>query len=255
MQRQIKSYAIILRGSRFSEIHKNISFLTPDFSVIRAFAHGALKIGSRFGGRTELYSLVNLELYYSPTKEVYSIREIEVINYFSGIREDSLRYFAISMWAELILKTEAWGESKKVFNLLVNALFYLNGANSNQISLLNLQFLLRYLAFGGFFPDFTTCNSCEKKFRQEMTSFLDIIEGVSYCSDCMKGTHSLVSSIQREYIVTTMSLKLADALDIEITDNQLKPLYNMVVKYIKEQAGVRIRSFEMLLGKKQYAMD
>lgn len=248
MKRQIKGYALLLRSERFCEMHKKLTLFLPDIGIITAFAHGALKPGNRFSGRTELFALSQVDLYFSPAKETYSLREMEVVDFFSGMRENPGRYVIASCWCELLIKTEALNESKRVFNLMVQALRFLDVSDDVSRIWLHIQFLLRILAFGGLFPNLYECSGCGRSFGAEESFFLDAGEGGAYCSRCVNRSLFLLTPEDSRYIMETMRLNLADSLCCRNEIKRSKQLLGCVMELIRQQLGVHLQSFDMALG-------
>lgn len=227
---------------------KQLTLLTADRGVIRCFAHGALKQSSRFAGRTELFSLASMDLYYSPVKDLYTLRESEVIDFFPGIRENGARFMAAGSWAELVIRSEALGEPEKLFKLLVQALRQLDSAGEYQTALLSIQFLLRTLAFGGLFPDTSNCLHCSKQMDPAEPIFLDAAGGGFLCGNCLNRPLPLMESSDRKYIEESLQFRLSEGRYGESSPENPVPLLELLTSLVREQLGVRIRSFEISIG-------
>lgn len=255
--RQIKGYALVLKSRRVSEIHKQITLFLPDRGVVDVFANGALKSGSRFMGRTELFSLLEVELYYSPVKKSTTLKEVVVVDYFAGIREDSDRYLAVSGWAELIWKSEALGEPAKLFNLMVQSLRSINIASGASVAVVNAQFLMRYLAFGGLFPDLSGCIHCsapaiassEVEFPngKGRLFFLDFVEGGICCSHCLNMNYPEIGVDLIEYMNQSMTMRLVDSLQLKVNVDSIYSLLSLLMKLVAEQLGITVKSFDLVL--------
>ncbi len=245
--RQIKSHAIILQTVRFMEMHKNLTLFLPEMGIVKAIAHGALKPKSRYGGRCELFSLVLVDLYFSPVKNQYSVREIEVVEYFTGIREVSNRYLLAGCWADLMVQTEALNEPAKMFKLMLQALRFLNEVNVDGEIWLHLQFLLRSLAFGGLFPELEYCTLCEEEIGEE-DRFFSLAGGEVFCRSCVKEKLFILTARESRYMIKTMKMNLYDSLSYNEVVGRPMELTVAIMDLIRHQLGIRLRSFDIILG-------
>jgi DNA repair protein RecO (recombination protein O) len=102
-----KAKAIILKSYKLGETDKIIRMYSSDGDLISAVAKGARKVRSRFGGRLELFNLVDLELTTGRNLDV--INQIEIIKSFKNIASDFYKYVFCEIISKIILKTQASG--------------------------------------------------------------------------------------------------------------------------------------------------
>ena len=158
MNRSHSTQAIILKNNRIGEIHKGVVMLSPDEGLVRAIAHGAYSQKGKLRGTTNLFCTGTCYLYTDPVKQSTKITDFDVSEYFSGIREDLVKFFTASLWAESILKTYATGgESAGLYRLFTEALTELQVRPAAEASRVSIHFVWRFLEFSGMQPDLEYC--------------------------------------------------------------------------------------------------
>lgn len=154
MNRSSTTPAIILKNNRIGEIHKGVVMLTPGEGLVRAIAHGAYSQKGKLRGTTNLFCTGTCYLYTDPVKQSTKITDFDVGEYFSGIRDDLVRFYTASLWAEAVLKTYATGgESERVYALLVDSLGELQRRPAAEARRVSVHFVWRFLEYSGLQPD------------------------------------------------------------------------------------------------------
>ena len=110
MSRNIRTEAIVLKTGRVGEIHKSVTLLTPELGLVEAIAHGVYKGKGKLGGVSDPFCWSMSYLYYEPVKKNYKITDMECRELFERIRGDLGRYYAASLWAEVVIRSHAGGE-------------------------------------------------------------------------------------------------------------------------------------------------
>lgn len=213
-----------------------------------AYAHGALKSKSRFLGTTEPYMLSNVELYHQPTKDTYSIKEIQVVDEFSGIREEGEKFVVANCWAELLIKSSLLGETTRVFNLLVQGLKILSSGNTSQLPFINLQFLMRYIAYGGLFATVDSCIECGANLKVGDKIFWELECGGLICKSCLKPNSMLIKDEEYRYIKETMSMRFASAFLVDVKDCRILFLIGIFVNLVCQNFGLKLNGFDYYLS-------
>jgi len=158
MNRSHTAEAIVLKNNRIGEIHKGVVMLTPSEGLVRAIAHGAYSQKGKLRGTTNLFCCGTAYLYTDPVKQSTKIVDFDVREYFSGIREDLVKFYTASLWAESVLKTYGTGgDSERLYALLVESLLELQRRPSTEAQRVSVHFVWRFLESSGMQPDLDYC--------------------------------------------------------------------------------------------------
>jgi DNA repair protein RecO (recombination protein O) len=172
-----KEQGIVLRTMRLGEADRIVTVLTQGTGKIRAVAKGVRKTRSRFGGRLEPFTHVDLLLYRG--RELDIVTQAEIITSFREMREHYPRFAAGEMILEAAERmVEERDRNTRMFLLLLGALRRL--CETEDPAGVADQFLLRLTALAGFGPALTACAECG---RAEVTRF-SIAQGGMVCESC-----------------------------------------------------------------------
>ena len=148
---------VVLRTYKLGEADRIVSILTRGHGKVRAVAKGVRKTKSRFGGRLEPASHVDL-LMYEGRGELDIVSQAETIDHFRPLREDLDRLArAVSMLEaadQLALERQP---NRRLYEMLVGALRTLSDQDA---PLVVPGFFLKALALEGFRPQVDACVAC-----------------------------------------------------------------------------------------------
>jgi len=147
---------VVLRTHKLGEADRIITFMTRGRGKVRAVAKGVRKTKSRFGGRLEPPSHVDLQLYEG--RELDIVTQVETLDHFGGLREEYERLArAVAMLEatdQIALEREA---NPQLYKMLVGALRALADRDT---PLVVPAFFLKVLALEGFRPQVDECAVC-----------------------------------------------------------------------------------------------
>jgi DNA repair protein RecO (recombination protein O) len=169
---------IILRTMRLGEADRIVTLMTQGTGKVRAVAKGVRKTKSRFGGRLEPFTHVDVLLYRG--RELDIVTQCEIITSFRTIRESYDRFAA----GEAILEatdrvTQDRERSVRQFMLLLTALRALSDGDE-PASVVD-AYLLRTASLAGFRPHLRACASCG---RPGPHARFSVAMGGLVCDDC-----------------------------------------------------------------------
>ena len=152
-----REQGIVLRGFPFGEADRIIVFVSPNQGKLRAVARGVRRTKSRFGGRLEPLTHVDLVLYQG--RNLPTITQVSLIEPFPRIRNDLDAVLVAGSMAEVIAKVVVEGEpSHRLFLLLQRGLQALeNGAGGLDLV---TSFLLKLMDVLGQAPALRWCAAC-----------------------------------------------------------------------------------------------
>ena len=175
-----REQGVVLRTWKLGEADRIVVFLTQGEGKVRAVAKGVRKTKSRFGGRLEPFSHVDLSLYRG--RELDIVTQAEVINPFRVLREDYDRVVAGTAMLEAVDQVAQEREANPaLYRMLVGALRTLAVAPSPMVA---PAFFWKLLSLEGFHPILDTCTRCGDE--AEPFSAFDFGEGGVLCGECAR---------------------------------------------------------------------
>jgi len=180
------SDAIILHHLDYGEADRIVTFLTPDHGLLKGFARSARKSRRRFGASLEPFAQVRLHWSSPRSGDLLSLREAELIDLRTGLRQDltgiSLAGYGCELLEMLLGEGHGHGEA---FALLAAYLDHLAGGGARPEA--RLLFELRLLHLAGYVPHLLHCSLCGETLRAAQAAFA-VEHGGSLCLACAGGT-------------------------------------------------------------------
>lgn len=148
---------IVLRSFPFGEADKVVVLLSPNNGKLRTVAKGVRKTKSRFGGRLETYSHVDLVLYEG--RNLDTITQVSMIEPFHKLRSDLDRVVSAGAMVEIADAVAQENEaSVRLFLLLQRGLRALDAGPEHPD--LVTAFLLKAAGAIGVAPALDRCAGC-----------------------------------------------------------------------------------------------
>jgi len=186
-----REQGVVLRTYRLGEADRIVVLMTQGEGKVRAVAKGVRKTRSRFGGRLEPFSHVDLSLYRG--RNLDTITQVEMVHPFRGLREDYDRVVAGSAMLEAVDQVAQEREAAvRVFLLLVRGLRALDGGARDPSVVLD-AFLLKLMALEGYRPALSECAACglHNETGTALRCF-SIARGGALCASCRSGVESVL---------------------------------------------------------------
>ena len=218
-----KEQGIILRTMRLGEADRIVSVFTQGSGKIRAVAKGVRKTKSKFGGRLEPFTHVDLLLYKG--RELDIVTSCETLTSFRAIREDYLRFAA----GEAILEAtdrvlEDRERNVRQFMLLLGALRAI--ADGQEPAPVVDAYLLRTASLAGFRPHLRACASCGRPGPHQRFS---VAQGGLVCETCRTATAVRVG----ESTVPYLTHLLEQEWTVDATDDARREASGLVRAYVE----------------------
>jgi len=154
-----KEQGIVLRSMKLGEADKIVTILTQGSGKVRAVAKGVRKTTSRFGGRLEPFTHVNLMLYRG-RGSLDTVTQAEILAPHRTIRDDLSLFAAAETMVEAVDRVaEEHERNVPLVILLLNGLRALDAAPDDPTAVAE-SFLLKLLSLSGFHPALTACAVC-----------------------------------------------------------------------------------------------
>lgn len=169
---------IVLRSYPFGDSHRVVVLLSPNHGKMRTVAKGIRKTKSRFGGRLEPFTHVDLILYEG--RNLDTITQVAVIEPFPHLRRNLDAVVAAGTMVEAADAVAQEGESSmRLFLLLQRGLRALEAGETGKD--LITSFLLKLADVVGIAPSLQQCASCGRVDDLHRFSFAG---GGAICDQC-----------------------------------------------------------------------
>jgi DNA repair protein RecO (recombination protein O) len=174
-----RDQGIVLRTYKLGEADRILHLLTQGRGKVRAVAKGVRRPGSRFGGRLEPFSHVDLQLYEGRNLDI--VTQAELITSFAPVRADYALSACGSAMVEAADRVAQEDErANRLFLLLLDGLRTLDRQPGNPASVLD-GYLFRLVSVAGYHPYLDACAACGDPGRHEVFS---IAAGGTLCTAC-----------------------------------------------------------------------
>lgn len=172
---------LILRTMKLGEADRIVTILTQGEGKVRAVVKGVRKTKSRFGGRLEPFTHVDLLMYRG--RELDIVTQADILSAFRRLREDYAKFTAATIICEAAEKiSEERERNTRLFLLVLNALRGLEADGSDARACAD-GFLLRLASLSGFRPSLEACAECG---ASDVRRF-SVHQGGMVCDRCRDG--------------------------------------------------------------------
>src|SRR5690348_2530722 len=242
MGRTHKTEAVVLRSIRFAEADRVLHLYTLDRGRVGAVAKGVRKTTSRFGGRLEPLSHVELML-HAGSGELQTVTGVSLMRAHRAAREDYYRLSVGLIGAEAMLRLFSEQEANaRAFTALTRFLDLLDeaphAAERPALDPLALSFQLKLLWLSGYLPHLTSCAECGAA-DAALVGYSSRAGG-AVCGACARQSEALaLSSDGIRAIETLLTSPLADAA---IEGRSARDALRLVQASYEYHGGFRLRT-------------
>jgi DNA repair protein RecO (recombination protein O) len=231
----------VLRSLRFAEADRILHLYTAERGRVGAIAKGARKTGSRFGGRLEPLSHVELVLHVG-RGELATVTGASLVRPHALTRDEPRRLSVGLIGAEAVLRLFHEQErNERVFTALTRFLDLLDEADvaaRPELDPLGLAFQLKLLWLAGYQPHMESCAECG---AEPPLAAFSARAGGAVCAGCAAGAMAL-SPAGLEAIETLLRRPLADAGGAGLTDRAARDVLAVVSASYEYHGGFRLRT-------------
>jgi DNA repair protein RecO (recombination protein O) len=186
-----REQGIVLRTYKLGETDRILHLFTQGRGLVRAVAKGVRRPGSRFGGRLEPYSHVDLQLHEGRNLDV--VNQVELIASYAAVRADHTTSACASVMVELTDSVAQEGERDTALFLQLRAGLQALEAGAEDPTVFVDAFLLRAASILGFHAFTDACAICR---RPGPHAFLSVRAGGTLCRDCAPpGTRAVSAGV------------------------------------------------------------
>src|SRR5436189_235757 len=243
--RSYSTDAVVLRSIRFGEADRVLHLYTADRGRIGAVAKGVRKTKSRFGGRLEPLSHVDLQLHVG-SGELQTITGVQLVRAHQAARDDYYRLSVGLVGAEAMLRLFTEQEqNERAFTALTRFLDVLDElpqtAERPALDPLALAFQLKLLWLSGYLPHLTSCAECGAD-DATLVGYSPRAGG-AVCRACAGQAEALALSGEGiAGIEALLASPLADAVTLGLGGRAARDALRVVTASYEYHGGFRLRT-------------
>jgi DNA repair protein RecO (recombination protein O) len=243
MARSYTTEAVVLRSFRFGEADRVLHLYTLDRGRVGAVAKGVRKTKSRFGGRLEPLSHVELVLHQG-SGELHTVTGASLIRSHDHVRADAYRLGAGLIGSEAMLRLFPEQEAnERAFTALTRFLDALDELpprpSRAALDPLALAFQLKLLWLSGYLPHLEACVECGVE--EELVGFLPAAGGAVCRADAAAGVIPLSPEGLRG-IRGLLRAPLVDAATLGLGERATRDALAVVTTSYEHHGGFRLRT-------------
>ena len=225
----------MLRSLRYGEADRILHLYSQDRGRIGAIAKGVRRVKSRFGGRLEPMSRVNLVLRQG-SGELCTVTAADTVHAHARLRErrDALERATAACDAVLRL-LDASEANRPAYNLLCRELALLDADPATATRAHALAFRMKLLLAAGFTPELASCASCGEP--EDLGAFSASAGGV-VCPACEAGSFPMGEEAHG-FLVDALARPLTEAPSA--SDRALGVADRAIAETLEHHAHVRLR--------------
>jgi DNA repair protein RecO (recombination protein O) len=236
-----REQGVVLRTWKLGEADRIVVLLTQGEGKVRAVAKGVRKTRSRFGGRLEPFSHVDLSLYRG--RELDIVTQVEVIAPFRALREDYDRVVAGTAMLEAVEQVAQEREAAvRLYLLLVRGLRALDGGPRDPSVVLD-AFLLKLMALEGYRPAVDGCAGCGSG---EPPRCFSIARGGGLCERCRTGEESTLDRATLPLLAALLGDDLETTAASVPAPASRREAGALVKGYVEYHLDRRLRSYPLV---------
>jgi DNA repair protein RecO (recombination protein O) len=176
---------VVLKTIKLGEADRIVTVYTRLHGKVRAVAKGVRRTKSRFGGRLEPFTHLDLMLYRG--RELDTVTQVHVLEPFRVLREDLARLTGAAAIAELIDKVAPDNErSQPLYALLLDGLRALAARPPATVI---PAFMVKVLSLSGYHPQLSACAACG---ATSGFGGFSAASGGAVCEDCRREDNTSV---------------------------------------------------------------
>jgi DNA repair protein RecO (recombination protein O) len=237
----VKTEGIVLRSMRYGEADRILHVYTPGRGRIGAIAKGVRRAKSRFGGRLEPFTRVDLVL-HEGRSDLLTVTGADALDAHRFLRDDGPALDAAGRACDAVARLFEDAEPHApVYNLLCAELRLLDegarpGAQSQATYSNQLAFRLKLLLAAGLAPQLSACAACGE--ADHLTGFSGVAGGV-VCVACEASSFPLDEEAHA-FMTGAIGAPLAAAP--QAPDRALRQAERAISETVENHAHVRLRA-------------
>ncbi len=238
--------AFVLRTYTLKEADKICLFFTREEGKVRAVAHGARRLRSRYGASLEPFTEVSLVYFQQENRELASVSGCDILRspFRSGLSSEQLAVY--HYLAELIIEFLPEHEAnEKIYRLIGATIRALGSEMVAPLTASVRYFEIWLLRLSGFCPDWRICAGCEADLTATAGVWLSG-EGMAMCDGCSGREGDFLSGAAWVFVRQALALPPADFLKTPHDLRVVHQIGSLLTRLINRVLERELRSYEFL---------
>jgi DNA repair protein RecO (recombination protein O) len=236
-----KAQGIVLRGIRLGEADRIVTFYTQGHGKIRGVAKGVRKSKSRFGGRLDAFTHVDL-LLYRGRSDLDVITQADIITRARRIRTDYAAFCAASAVADAVDRTTTERDHNvRIFLLLRSAIQALEDG-ADDPALLAYAFLAKLSSMSGLHPTLPVCVDCGAPRRVAFSH----ARGGAVCAACLDRADPKADDAVLDAWAGLLAEEWDDIRARRLNAGVQRELATLLLSFVQWHTESRFRAFGLL---------
>jgi DNA repair protein RecO (recombination protein O) len=224
MQKHFQTTGVIIRKVDFGEADRIVTVLTDEHGKIDCIAKGGRRINSKFCGRLELLSHVQLNCFQG--RDLACLNEAFLINAIPDTK-DTERHRALFYIAELTNRIIQINQHiEGAYDLLIDTLHHLE--YSEKMETLLHSYIIKILTLSGFIPPWNKCAMCNDGLDLKNPISLNLLDFNLMCHKCATHKDRIIDPPFIKLVNFMQSYPLLDALKVKTEESDRQSVWQWI---------------------------
>jgi DNA repair protein RecO (recombination protein O) len=238
-----KAQGIVLRAMKLGEADRIVTFYTQSHGRVRAVAKGIRKSKSRFGGRLDAFTHVDL-LLYKGRSDLDIVTGAEILTRPKTIRTDYPSFCAASAMADAVDRTTPERDRNVRAFLLLRAGLQALEDGASDPALLAYAFLAKLSSMSGIHPTLTVCVDCGSNGRAAFSHS----RGGVVCGNCSQRSDVRADDQLLDAWTMLLEQEWGDLRGHKLPAELHRDLGSLLVTFVQWHTESRFRAYALLPG-------
>lgn len=238
MPRNYSTDAVVLGSHKLGDADRVVTLFTADRGKVPTVVKGVRKVKSRFGGRLEPFTQLQVQLHEG--RNLHTLTGADTVKTHAAVRDEPAAYRAALSFIEMLGRaTPDFEKRPRSFNLLVNYLMEMDTAAQSvrNAVVVTLGAELKLLLLAGFLPHLDDCAVCGSK--EGLPRFSAEVGG-ALCDNC-GGDSFQVTPETLESMRLLLEKPLSEAGGIGIDERTSREVWRCVREICRYHLGADLK--------------
>jgi DNA repair protein RecO (recombination protein O) len=236
-----RAQGFVLRAIKLGESDRIVTFYTQTHGRIRAVAKGIRKSKSRFGGRLDAFTHVDLQLYRGRS-DLDIVTQADIISRPRRLREHYASFCAASAMADAIERTTNERDSNVRVFLLFKAAIEALEKGAEDEPMLAYAFLAKLTSLTGLHPTLHICVDCGSEARAAFSYG----RGGAVCGACIDRADPKTTDEILECWAMLLNTEWDALRETHLTTDVRRDLGSLMLTFVQWHIDSRFKAFAFL---------